>query len=293
MKEIHNRVNRFVEPIEKTGEWHTRFLLAPLFILALVLLLLNDFVLKAYFGNALTGKLSDFSGLFLFPFFISIFIPSRRIAVYISTAILFALWKSSLSQPLIDLINAFQIVRIGRTIDYSDLFAILVLPLSFAYFSFVRDAGVGISYSPKRASTALVLFLSIFAFTATSFEEDRSVRIDKSFDFEMTRSEFERQLAEIDSIRQIEVEKATDAWPADKYPDVKAEPTQYYLRFSISEKYRESTEIRFFGSFRDEGNRVVIDNLSFRYWCKEKPTDDDKVALTALFERSVAGPLER
>ena len=42
-------------------------LLHPLAIVALVVLVLNDHWWKEAFGNALTGKLSDFAGLALFP----------------------------------------------------------------------------------------------------------------------------------------------------------------------------------------------------------------------------------
>lgn len=41
----------------------------PIFIVSVVLLILNDFYLKATFGNIITGKLSDLAGLFAFPFF--------------------------------------------------------------------------------------------------------------------------------------------------------------------------------------------------------------------------------
>jgi len=46
------------------------YLRHPLILGALVLTALNDHVLKYYFHNFLTGKLSDFSGLFFFPVFL-------------------------------------------------------------------------------------------------------------------------------------------------------------------------------------------------------------------------------
>ena len=77
-------------------------LLAPPALGALALLLLNDFVLKPAFHNALTGKLSDFAGLFLFAvFWIAVF-PRHRGLVVLATAAGFVFWKSPAAQPLID-----------------------------------------------------------------------------------------------------------------------------------------------------------------------------------------------
>ncbi len=42
-------------------------ILSPLWIFALGVLIFNDHFLKAAWGNVLTGKLSDFAGLFLAP----------------------------------------------------------------------------------------------------------------------------------------------------------------------------------------------------------------------------------
>jgi hypothetical protein len=46
------------------------YLRHPLILSALVITALNDHVFKAMFHNAITGKLSDFSGLFFFPVFL-------------------------------------------------------------------------------------------------------------------------------------------------------------------------------------------------------------------------------
>ncbi len=44
------------------------------FVVALIFLLLNDFYLKSAFGNAITGKISDVFGLFVFSlFFLALF----------------------------------------------------------------------------------------------------------------------------------------------------------------------------------------------------------------------------
>ena len=56
-------------------------LASPAFITALALLVVNDFALKGLFHNALTGKVSDFAGLFALTLFVATLWPRHaRIA---------------------------------------------------------------------------------------------------------------------------------------------------------------------------------------------------------------------
>lgn len=72
-----------------------QYFLNPFFLLSLALLLLNDFFLKAYFHNWITGKLSDVTGLFVFSqFFIGLF-PHLRKEIIISTAFFFRFLEKS------------------------------------------------------------------------------------------------------------------------------------------------------------------------------------------------------
>jgi len=97
---------------------------------ALLLLLLNDHLFKYSWPNFITGKLSDFSGLYLFPLFVNIFIRDKQ-KVFLGTALLFILWKSPLSQPFIDHWNNLRFYHIQRIVDYSDILAIAILPLAY------------------------------------------------------------------------------------------------------------------------------------------------------------------
>jgi hypothetical protein len=78
----------------------------PITILSIGVLLLNDHILKTLSPNAVTGKLSDFAGLFFFPFLLTTFLSlplerlrlsSRLIAAFAfsSTAIWFSLIKTT------------------------------------------------------------------------------------------------------------------------------------------------------------------------------------------------------
>lgn len=109
----------------------TRFLFHPTFLLSLLLLLLNDLWLKYEFPGLLTGKLSDFAGLFAFAFFFSGFLPKYRLSIHIITALGFVFWKSTWSEPALLWIQQYIDPQFYRVQDNTDLFALLVLPLSY------------------------------------------------------------------------------------------------------------------------------------------------------------------
>jgi hypothetical protein len=148
---------------------------SPGFLVSLFLLLLNDFFLKSYLHNSLTGKLSDFAGLFVFSLFWVSFFPRFRSWIYLATAGFFVFWKSPASAALIDSWNGIGLFSISRTVDYSDLIALTILPVS--YFYGVRAVGL----VATRALPAMMVVVSVFAFTATSFSHKTSYGKDYSF----------------------------------------------------------------------------------------------------------------
>jgi hypothetical protein len=150
-----------------------KIILSPLFLIGLFLLLLNDFVLKSQFHNFLTGKLSDFAGLFVFSLFFIAFLPKRKTVILVFTAILFIFWKSAYSKNVIEFWNSVELFRIGRTIDYTDFFAVLILPFSLLYSNYCLSNNK-LKLPLNRFACVFLVFTSIFAFTATSYEQDRS-----------------------------------------------------------------------------------------------------------------------
>lgn len=142
-----------------------RNLLSPIFIFCLLLLLLNDFYLKATFHNMLTGKVSDLCGLFIFPIFWSAVFPQRKLWVFIVSGVLFIYWKSEFASGLIELVNT--IFSIQRTVDPTDLIALPVLLLAWIH---IKGGSVAIpSHSLiTRLSTWLIGIVTIFSFCATS-----------------------------------------------------------------------------------------------------------------------------
>ena len=134
------------------------------FVFFLALLLLNDFFLKAVYHNALTGKLSDVCGLFVFVTFWSAILPGRKQAIIFSTALMFIVWKSPYSQGFIDFFSR-TLYPIHRTVDITDLSALLILPIIF--FNWPRNI-VQLKVNPL-----LLGFITLFAFCATSVPEPR------------------------------------------------------------------------------------------------------------------------
>lgn len=141
----------------------SQILTSPAFLLSLSLLLLNDFTLKSNFPGLITGKLSDFAGLFAFTLFWMALFPKWGRTVAVAIAAAFTFWKSSYSQPIIDSWNRLQIGSISRTVDLTDLIALSIVPL--AYWYGIRERQF---HQVPRWSVALVTMISVFAFTATS-----------------------------------------------------------------------------------------------------------------------------
>lgn len=146
----------------------TDILFSPWFLLGLVTLLLNDFVLKYEFANAVTGKLSDVAGLFIFPLFFSAFFPRYVKPFYSLTILIFGYWNSPLSQGLIDYLNYIGI-GVGRTADPTDFFALAILPFSYLHFTQERKKQPTVAVPAK----ILVSIIAAFAFIATTLPRQR------------------------------------------------------------------------------------------------------------------------
>ena len=87
------------------------------FLFGLIVLLANDFVLKELYGNWLTGKLSDFAGIFIFSLFWVALFPKHKNKIFTLIALLFIYWKSPFSQNLIDSWNNLGLLKVYRTVD--------------------------------------------------------------------------------------------------------------------------------------------------------------------------------
>ena len=147
-------------------------LLHPAFVSALFVLIVNDHLLKAVFHNTVTGKLSDFAGVFAFAYFVGVLAGRRLVLVHVSVAVAFTWWKSPASQPFIDTWNTAPWFDIARVVDPADLLALLMLPLSLV----ILRRALRVATTARHAwSRWLIAPVALLAFTATSRVSQRDV----------------------------------------------------------------------------------------------------------------------
>jgi hypothetical protein len=159
------------------------------FVIALLLLLCNDFYWKSAFHNAFTGKLSDFAGLFAFPYFLSVVWNAPPKRIYFLTALGFIFWKSSYSNHFIEMWNAY-LFEIQRVVDYADLIALMILPISYQYLLQNQICQI-------RLHPIFFILLSCFAFGATSLPPSANIQnqnIDKTYSFDCSKEELRNRI---------------------------------------------------------------------------------------------------
>ena len=235
--------------IEMNRKSRPELLTAPLFLLGLICLLLNDLFLKYEFHNGLTGKLSDFAGLFIFPYFFSAYRPNKAKVFYWATVAIFILWKSPISQSFIDFFNSYGI-GVGRVIDYSDLVALLVLPLSFQYHlnRLNRTASVG------KLQTFAISAAAFFSFCATTLPQEKvdlKIDTDRSYILEMSKEELFKSLSPGHLYSDPQVNNYTDSlfYLYFRIPDTRADVTGLATVYAI-----DSTKVK-----------VHLDSILFSY----------------------------
>lgn len=173
-------------------------LASPPFILSVALLLLNDHILKAAYGNWLTGKLSDFAGLFAFALFWTALLPRQRRAVFALTAVAFVLWKTPLSDPALAAWNALGILPLARVVDPTDWLALLALVPAYqlAHRHASGDPRPHPRYGRRMVGVASAA-VAILAFTATSIARPNPIPDLGSYDVSASRSEVQEALREL------------------------------------------------------------------------------------------------
>lgn len=230
------------------------YLLNRVFLSALFLLLFNDFYLKAAAPSFLSGKLSDVSGLVVFALFFTFLLGTKlKPAVFIASALLFCWWKSAFSTGFIQSWNRIlPFYSLERTVDYSDLFCLVVLiPVYF--------------YQPKKIPALLpvqsmvipVFLVTVFAMTATSKAKDihaytntRTYSIRESFKLKKkTHAEFLNQLA----LSNLTVEKDPDASPPKRSNDYR-----YYILRNFEIQDGLNVESMHIGLKEKNGNLQIL-----------------------------------
>lgn len=175
-------------------------ILNPFFLVGLTILIVNDLFLKWHFTGLLTGKLSDFAGLLILPIFIAYLLPICKKYIVFIIGLLFIIWKSPISTGLIDFVNSLSTFQFNRVIDYTDLIALLVLPISH----FIINQSITIprfNFGVVKFLRLLILLISAFAFMATSmirYELPRgTIYVDKSFKVKMSKDSLLNKINEL------------------------------------------------------------------------------------------------
>ena len=278
-----------------------RVLLSPLFIFSLFVLLLNDFLLKQQFSNALTGKLSDFAGLFVFALFFAAFFPHRRLAVCVSTAVIFTFWKSPFSQSLIEFWNATMFFSVRRVVDSTDLLALSVLPFSYFYSEMLAQKPK--TFAPgftRRGFAVFVVILSVFAFTATSTVDPITVSLDDEYQIRLTETEIENILRRNDKISDLKITRRAGAGSGSNQSTAPpAEANIFVVIFKLKEKVCDTPDPIVGFIIEREKEVSGIKAASFEFVCQginEQNTaakTQFKPELKTIFEREVIEKLRQ
>jgi len=154
----------------------------PVFLVSLLILLLNDFILKTVFHNYLTGKLSDFAGLLAFPFFWSVLFPKRVKEMHIAVALFFVFWKSPFSEAFIDFFGLYRVV------DFSDNIALVSILVSFWLLK--QESFL---YKVHPVFLKLIFLISCFSFVATT-QKPRPETFEDGFRYLNLKNESDKKV---------------------------------------------------------------------------------------------------
>lgn len=227
---------------------HKRYILltSNWFIIGLTILLFNDFYLKYAAPSFLTGKLSDFAGLFIFPFFISVFIPRPK-TIYLLTALFFGFWKLDFSQGIINYLSELTDLGIYRTVDPSDLFALSILPVSYKYL----QTRTYKSSKNQFVLSTLISIISIFAFCATTVPEhtfNPNLKVNKAYLIPVNKETLFLQLNSVSSYSDTMSRNLKD--------------TLFYLYFEMPDYNAEATAIAKIKSFGTNKTIIELDSIT-------------------------------
>lgn len=252
------------------------------FIFGLVTLLLNDFILKEVYRNWLTGKLSDFAGLFVFSLFWTALFPKHKNKIFIFTAIAFVFWKSLYSQALINTWNNIGLWVIYRTVDYSDILALTILPLAY-HIETLKEKIVAIRITPF-----IPLIICVYAFVATSRPRSNTYFEDNTAIYQIKHYSRESFMIELKSIG-LDV-------TSSKYNDTKYEDEHTEIN-NLNDSLGNLVII--VGDF-NKANQTV--EVSLEWWeYKNKPDqifedeelENQRAYVKSIFEQKVVDKLSK
>lgn len=223
-----------------------------IFITGLLLLALNDHIFKWQFSNWLTGKISDFSGLLILPMFIQFIFPKiKATLIIILCGLFFIFWKLPISDAFIAFYNRFAIITIVRIVDYSDLIALTVLPISNDLIKRIHNYRL---FSSLRPSASYLIFIpSCLIFMATSpptsfyMRPGGHIHIGKSYKMKISKEELLKRIKDKGYTIRPDTSK------------INPSGAQYYVieNVVLDKDTLKSIQLGF------KGNLLLINNVSF------------------------------
>lgn len=192
----------------------------PAFVAAVFLLIVNDHVLKhSSMGGAVTGKLSDFAGLFFAPVLLAALIRVRTMrGLWWSAGAVGVVFAAiNVSPELAAAWDAFVSVvhPFHTTVDPTDLVALVAIPAGIVTFRAIMSEGT--APSARRLAEYAVLTCAAFGSIATSepctedngciFIQDQEAQVsilNKTHELHVLRIRYPRSEVELDceTIRQ-------------------------------------------------------------------------------------------
>ncbi len=198
------------------------------FLLSLAVLVTNDLYLKSAFPGWLTGKLSDVAGIYLVALLITAAFPIRKYAGAAILALGFLYWKSPASQWFIDNVNSVLVPQIGRVVDYSDLLALIMIPIAWATIS---DGAA----KPRKLLTQKLLSIPVAAITVLAIA-GTSMTLPPFGEYSIRNTDSENRVDESAFVAAIE--RVTTKYDLQReYRDATTDEAYYFnedMNFSYS-----------------------------------------------------------
>lgn len=208
---------------------------SKLFLLGLVVLVLNDHYFKLAYPNWFTGKVSDFVGLFILPIFLTSLSDKSIKLNCLLAAVMFIIWKSPVVEPLITAGKSIDF-PFHRTVDYTDLIALAVLPLSYTYVQTIPLSRV-INKKLAINSFAVLCFISL---ASTSLAPNFAGTINKNYKFSASKSELLKEIGELNCELETEISNTGDSVYVLKNLVFENDSIIKTARFQIMEKENHS-----------------------------------------------------
>jgi hypothetical protein len=156
-------------------------------VISLCALLLNDLYLKWNHPGVISGKLSDFAGIFLVSLLLFALTSPQKLGIAIAVCAAFVWWKSPMSGPFIRFVQEGGVPWFGRVVDHTDLLALgMLLPASWFVDSIDH-------YQISRGGLRRVIAVPAIGITAVAILGTSSIPLVDTYSFQPQTTESHMQ----------------------------------------------------------------------------------------------------